>query len=257
MTCTRGRAAVIIAIAVAGVSLATSGVSLAGSGNELYLVQDSSSALGGGESFLADQSNSTNSSIGTTLAPAMQSGFGDVAHITIDSQCALASTDCGHADLVQDSSYNSELAAMSTLTTDIDGNNATISIVGDAAASINQHGYGNQAGISANGSISTINQIGLSNQASISAIGAIGAINQIGLGNSASLNIIPEDPFGAPAKYTVNQFGFNQELGLDVLAWAGTNSSYTQFGANGSYGSPATPVAISSTKSVDVIQISY
>ncbi|WDR01352.1 hypothetical protein PSQ19_10990 [Devosia algicola] len=245
------RSAIVAVIAASGISLAAAPVSMAGNGNVLYLVQESSGLVPDGASFSSDQSTSNFSSIGTPLTPAVQRGPNDVARITIDSQCALVSTSCGHVELTQDNDYVAAVGerlegkwyapivtgALNAAANSFGGNAATIGVGGDAAASISQYGYGNQAEIVAND--------------------ASGAINQIGLGNSASLNVSPLTPSALIATVTLNQIGINNTIGLDITAAPGTVSSYTQIGANASYGSSAAPVAISTTRSVNVTKISF
>jgi len=241
-------------VAIAATALLTSGcfvqAGFAGEGNVLYLVQDTSPGSTSGQSFQSDQHLSINSSIGTLLRPVTQSGDDNSASITIDSACTIVTQDCGHASLTQNNDYQDALAgsglkpwqqdivgaALGRLNSQFGGNSAVVSVTGGGTASVAQYGFGNDA--------------------SVSATDASASINQIGLGNTASLSVTPLGS-GAPASFALNQIGLNNTAGLVVLATAGTSSSYTQVGANGTHGSPTDPVSITTTSSVNVTHYSF
>jgi len=236
-------------VAIAAAALLASGcfvqAGFAGEGNVLYLVQDTSPGSTSGQSFQSDQHLSINSSIGTPLRPATQSGDDNSASITIDSSCTLVSNNCGHAALTQSNDYQNALAdagggwmgrILNRLNSQFGGNSAVVSVTGGGTASVAQYGFGNDA--------------------SVSATDASASINQIGLGNTASLSVTPLGS-GAPASFALNQIGLNNTAGLVVLATAGTSSSYTQVGANGTHGSPTDPVSITTTSSVNVTHYSF
>lgn len=217
----------------------------AGQGNVLYLVQDTTSGSGNGQSFQSDQHLSINSSIGTPLRPATQSGGDNSASITIDSSCGLVSTSCGYAALTQSNDYQRALTAsgntgigrlLNGLSSTFGGNSATVSVTGQGTASASQYGFGNDA--------------------SISATDASASISQIGLGNSARLTVTPLGA-GAPPSYALNQIGLNNSANLVVIATAGTSSSYTQIGAGLNNGTPAVPVQVQTTRSVDITQTNF
>ena len=206
----------------------------------LYLVQDSGPAEALGQSFQSDQSRSIHSSIGSLLQPAEQDGQGNSANVLILSDCSFVSGSCGHVDLSQNDSANS-LSSFPAL-----------------ASELGPYVAGNTAALSVNGTgNATLFQQGVGNTAYLSATDAKVSIQQIGLDNAASMNLTTTGETGSLAQGEINQVGAANKAYVLVSAAPGNTVSYTQFGTGLTYGTTSSPVVVSTTQSINMVQTSF
>ena len=209
--------------------LAFAAPALAGNGNTLYLVQESPPGSTDGNNFLSDQTWANYSSIGTPSHPAVQTGSGNSARITIKSDCAAASSSSGHLSFRQDNSGGGLVGIVANVfnLAPLAPNTADITINGQGGASVLQIGGGNEASLMIADAVGSVSQAGLNNEASLTvAANTSGNISQTGVGNIGEL--------------TVNSIG-------------GAGVSLIQIGATPHSGS----IAVDSTSPVTIYQIGF
>jgi hypothetical protein len=182
----------IPALLAPAVLLALAAPALAGNGNTLYLVQDSPRGTTDGNNFLSDQTLANYSSIGTNSSPALQSGTGNKADITIRNNCLSQPLDgsCGLLMFRQDNTGADLGGVLTTVPTTLLPNQATVTIAGIGDGSIQQIGGRNVATLNVENGAGTISQKGLDNTATLTLDGAAnGSIQQQGIGNSGGLHV--------------------------------------------------------------------
>jgi len=200
-----GRSLILVVCAV----LLCGGAALAGDNNTLTLTQTSD---GGslGNSFYADQSNSSGNTIHAT-----QNGNGNVAHIVTNGLCDVGlDKSCGATVDQNNAGLETNLPSFT-----VDGQQArnyvSVTTQGDSTAAVSQLGDGNSA--------------------TLNIIDGSGTVNQNGNGNTASLTV-EDGTIG-----TITQNSNNNSAALTVTGLPGAAASLTQNGGGKSYG----PITVS------------
>jgi hypothetical protein len=206
----------IPALLAPAVLLVLAAPALAGNGNTLYLIQESPPGTTDGNNFLSDQTLANYSSIGTNSSPALQSGTGNKADMTIKSNCPASSPvgTCGYLGLAQDNTGAGLNGVLTSPPAVLLPNYAKVTIEGLGTAVILQHGGNNSATLEVVDGQGDITQAGLDNTAKLTLANATtGSIEQRGIKNNVAMNVIGVGGGGA----TLTQVGSNLDAGTILV----------------------------------------
>jgi hypothetical protein len=216
----------IPALLAPAILLALAAPALAGNGNTLYLVQDSPAGTTDGNNFLSDQTLANYSSIGTNGSPALQSGTGNQADITIKSKCSISSpaATCGYLAFTQDNTGAGLEGVLTVVPEALLSNYAKVTIDGLGTAAILQHGGNNSATLEVVDGHGDITQTGLDNKATLTLASATtGSIEQRGINNRVGMNVIGVGGGGA----TLTQIGSNLDAETISVTTTGSVAVFT------------------------------